>query len=157
MGLSFFQWINKQTLKLTYHDHAKKMNTFLERKLFFKNFFSGPLTKFFHCLQCLWTYLGCFEKQPLLPFLSQHNIWKEDKEKPSGKKMLSSKAFDYVDHKKLWKILKEMSIPATVRASWETCMQVKKHQLELDMEQQTGSKLGKEYVKAIYCHLAYLI
>ena len=35
-------------------------------------------------------------------------------------------------------------------------MQVKKQQLELDMEQQTGSKLGKEYVKAIYCHLAYL-
>ena len=35
-------------------------------------------------------------------------------------------------------------------------MQVKKQQLELDMEQQTGSKLGKEYVKAAYCHLAYL-
>ena len=36
-------------------------------------------------------------------------------------------------------------------------MQVKKQQLELDMEQQTGSKLGKEYVKAVYCHPAYLI
>ena len=35
-------------------------------------------------------------------------------------------------------------------------MQVKKQQLELDMEQQTGSKLGKEYIKAIYCHPAYL-
>ena len=35
-------------------------------------------------------------------------------------------------------------------------MQVKKQQLELEMEQQTGSKLGKEYVKAVYCHLAYL-
>ena len=35
-------------------------------------------------------------------------------------------------------------------------MQVKKQQLELDMEQQTGSKLGKEYVKALYCYLAYL-
>ena len=35
-------------------------------------------------------------------------------------------------------------------------MQVKKQQLELDMEQQTGSKLGKEYIKAIYCHSAYL-
>ena len=34
-------------------------------------------------------------------------------------------------------------------------MQVKKHQLELDMEQRTGSKLGKEYVKAEYCHLTY--
>ena len=35
-------------------------------------------------------------------------------------------------------------------------MQVKKQQLELDMEQKTGSKLGKEYVKVVYCHLAYL-
>ena len=35
-------------------------------------------------------------------------------------------------------------------------MQVRKQQLELDMEQQTGSKLGKEYVKVLYCHLAYL-
>ena len=35
-------------------------------------------------------------------------------------------------------------------------MQVKKQQLELDMEQQTGSKLEKEYVKAVYCHLVYL-
>ena len=44
-----------------------------------------------------------------------------------------------------WKILKEMR------------MQVRKQQLELDMEQQIGSKLGKEYVKAVYCHPAYLI
>ena len=36
------------------------------------------------------------------------------------------------------------------------CMQVKKQQLELNMEQQTGSKLGKEYIKAVYCHLAYV-
>ena len=39
---------------------------------------------------------------------------------------------------------------------WEICMQVKKQQLELDMEQQTGSKVGKEYIKAVYCHPAYL-
>ena len=41
-------------------------------------------------------------------------------------------------------------------ASWEICMQVRKQQLELDMEKQTGSKLGKEYLKAVYCHPAYL-
>ena len=46
---------------------------------------------------------------------------------------------------------------ATLSASIEICMQVKKQQLELDMEQQTGSKLGKEYVKAVHCHPAYLI
>jgi len=40
--------------------------------------------------------------------------------------------------------------------SWDICIQVKKQQLEQDMEQQTGSKSGKEYVKAIYCHPAYL-
>ena len=45
----------------------------------------------------------------------------------------------------------------TLPASWETCMQVKKQQLELDMEEQTGSKLGKEYVKAVYCHPPYSI
>ena len=48
-----------------------------------------------------------------------------------------AKAFDCVDHNKLWKILKEMGIPP---ASWEICMQVRKQQLELDMEQLTGSK-----------------
>jgi len=41
-------------------------------------------------------------------------------------------------------------------ASWETCMQVKKQQLELNMEQHTVSKLGKECIKAVYCHLVYL-
>ena len=61
-----------------------------------------------------------------------------------------------VDHNKLWKILKEMGIPAHLPASWEICMQVRKQQLELELEQQTGSKLEKEYVKVIYCHPAYL-
>ena len=51
-----------------------------------------------------------------------------------------AKAFDCVDHNKLWKILKEMGIPDHLPASWEICMQVRKQQLELDMEQQTGSK-----------------
>ena len=41
-------------------------------------------------------------------------------------------------------------------ASWEICIQVRKQHLELDMEQQTASKSGKEYVKAVYCHPAYL-
>ena len=44
----------------------------------------------------------------------------------------------------------------TLPASWEICMQVKKQQLELDMEQQTDSKFGKEYVQAVYCHPVYL-
>ena len=48
--------------------------------------------------------------------------------------------FDCVDHNKLWKILRQMGIPDHLPASWETYMQVRKQQLELDMEQQTGSK-----------------
>ena len=51
-----------------------------------------------------------------------------------------AKVFDCVDHNKLWNILKEMGIPDHWPASWEICMQVRKQQLELDMEQQTGSK-----------------
>ena len=52
--------------------------------------------------------------------------------------------------------LKRWEYQTTWPASWEICMQVKKQQVELDMEQQTGSKLGKEYIKAAYCHLVYL-
>ena len=67
-----------------------------------------------------------------------------------------AKAFDCVDHNKLWKIWKRWEYQTTWPASWEICMQVRKQQLELDMEQQIGSKLGKEYIKAVYCHPAYL-
>ena len=55
-----------------------------------------------------------------------------------------TKAFDGVDHNKVWKILQEMGILDYLIASWEICMHVKKQQLESDMEQWTGSKLGKE-------------
>jgi len=50
----------------------------------------------------------------------------------------------------------EMGILDHLTCLVKTCMQVKKQQLELDMKQQTGSKLGKEYLKAAYCHPAYL-
>ena len=55
-----------------------------------------------------------------------------------------------MDHDKLWEY------QTTLLSSWEIYMQVKKQQLELDMEQRTGSKLGKEYVKDVYCYPAYL-
>ena len=51
---------------------------------------------------------------------------------------------------------KRWEYQTTWPASWEICMQVRKQQLELDIEQQTGSKKEKEYVKAVYCHPAYL-
>ena len=69
-----------------------------------------------------------------------------------------AKAFDCVDYSKLWKILKEMGIP-----DYLTCLlrnlYAGQEATELDLEQQTGSKLGKEYtiyIKAVYCHPAYL-
>jgi len=66
-----------------------------------------------------------------------------------------AKSFACVDHNKLWKILKEKGIPDHL-----TCLlrnlYAGQEATELDMEQRTGSKLGKEYVKAVYCHPAYL-
>ena len=62
-----------------------------------------------------------------------------------------AKAFECVDHNKLWKILQEMGMPDHL-----TCLlrnlYAGQEKTELDMEQQTGSKFGKEYVKAVYCH-----
>ena len=53
-------------------------------------------------------------------------------------------------------LFKRWEYQATFPHSWETCIQVKKQQLEPDMEQQTGSKSGKEHIKAVYRHTAYL-
>ena len=61
-----------------------------------------------------------------------------------------------MDHHKLWKILKDMGIPDHITCLLGNLYAVRKHQLEPDMEQQTGSKLGKEYIKAVECHPAYL-
>ena len=66
-----------------------------------------------------------------------------------------AKAFDYVDHTKLWKILKEMGIPDNL-TSFLRNLYAGQKETELNMEQWTGSKLGKEYNKDAYCHLAYL-
>ena len=64
-------------------------------------------------------------------------------------------AFDCVDDSKLWKILQEMGTP-----DYFTCLlrnlYADQEETELDMEHRTGSKLGKEYIKAVYCHPAYL-
>ena len=67
-----------------------------------------------------------------------------------------SKTFDCVDYNKLWKILEEMGITDHLTCLLRNLYVVKKQQLELDLVQWTDSKLGKEYLKALYCHLAYL-
>ena len=71
-----------------------------------------------------------------------------------------TKALDCMGHNKLWskqtKFLKRWEYQTTLLTSWETCLHAKKQQLELDMEQQTGSKSGKEHFKAGYWHCDYL-
>ena len=67
-----------------------------------------------------------------------------------------TKVFDCVDDNKLWKILKEMGIPDHFTCFLRNLYAGQEATLELGMEQQTGSKSGKEYVKAVYCHPAYL-
>ena len=61
-----------------------------------------------------------------------------------------------MDDNKLWKILEEMGISDHLTFFLRTVYTGQEPELELDMEQQTGSKLGKEYVKAVCCHRAYL-
>ena len=67
-----------------------------------------------------------------------------------------TKDFDCVDQTNCGKFFTRWEYQTTWLASWEICMQVRKQQLEPDMEQQTGSKLGKEYIKAVYCFPSYL-
>ena len=66
-----------------------------------------------------------------------------------------AKAFYYVDHNKLWKILKVMEIPDHLICLLRN-LYAGQEAMEPDMEQWTGSKLGKEYIKAVYYHPAYL-
>ena len=67
------------------------------------------------------------------------------------------KLFDCVDHNNLWKILKEMGIPDHLTCLLRNLYAGQEATVRTRHEQQTGSKLGKEYVKAVYCHPAYLI
>ena len=85
----------------------------------------------FKCVICLYKVLDLTEKHLLLLYWLCQSLW-------------------------LWvtKFWKRWEYQTTWSASWEICKQVRKQQLELDVEQQTGSKFGKKYVKAVYCHPA---
>ena len=69
---------------------------------------------------------------------------------------LTTKAFNCVDHNKLWKILKEMEISDHFTCLLRNLYVGQEAIVKTDMEQPTGSKLGREYDKAVYCHPAYL-
>ena len=66
-----------------------------------------------------------------------------------------AKAFDYVDHNKLWKILQEMGIPDHLTCLLRNLYAGQEATVITGHEQQNGSKSGKEYIKAVYCHPAY--
>ena len=66
-----------------------------------------------------------------------------------------AKALDCADHDKLWKILKEMGVSDHLTSLLRKLYAGQEATVRTDMEKQTGSKSGKEYVKAVYCHPAY--
>ena len=94
------------------------------------------------------------EPEIKLPSVGSSKTW-ESSRNTSTSALLSMQKL-WLSGSQLWKILQEMGMPDHPNASWKICMQVKKQQLELDMEQWTGSKSGKEHVKAVCCHPAYL-
>ena len=67
-----------------------------------------------------------------------------------------AKAFDCVDHNTLWKILQEMGIPDHLTCLLRNLYAGQEATVRTDVEQQTGSKQEKEYIKAVYCHPTYL-
>ena len=90
-----------------------------------------------------------------------NNCWIIEKQENSRQKSTSA-SLTMLKPLTLWittncgKFLKRWEYHTNLPISWETCMQAKKQQLEQDMEQWIGSKLGKKYIKAVYCHLARL-
>ena len=98
-------------------------------------------------------------EEPEIKFQTSAGSWKKQE---SSRKTSTSALLTAPQPLTVWittncgKFLKRWASQTTWPASWEICMQVRKQQLELDMEQQTGSKLRKEYVKAVYCYPAYL-
>ena len=103
-------------------------------------------------------FLRCIDKQTFYCF----HFWPSMARQTNSRKTSTSALLTMPKPLTVWiiincgKFFKRWEYQTTWSASWKICMQVKKQQLELDMEQQTGSKSGKEYVKAVYCHPAYL-
>ena len=98
-------------------------------------------------------------EEPEIKLPTSTGSWKKEK---SSRKTFISALVTMPKPLTVWittncgKFFKRWKYQTTWPASWEICVQVRKQELELDTEQQTGSKSGKEYVKAVYCHPAYL-
>ena len=97
-------------------------------------------------------------EEPEIKLSTSAGSWKKQE---SSRKTSISALLTMLKHLTMWittnwgKFWKRWKYQTTLSTSWETCMQVKKQLLEPDMEQWTGSKPGKKYVKAVYCHSAY--
>ena len=91
-----------------------------------------------------------------LPTSAGSSKKQESSRKTSPSALLICQSFDCVDYNKLWKILKEMGIPDHLTCLLRNLYADQEATVRTGHEQQTGSKLGKEYVKAVYCHPAYL-
>ena len=115
-----------------------------------KMFFSGWMNEWWHI-----QIMGCYLMLKINETASHEKTWR------NLKCIFLTLLLLYWLCQSLWqcgsqqtgKFFKRWEYQTTWPASWEICMQVKKQQLELDMEQQTSSKSGEEYVKAVYCHL----
>ena len=101
-----------------------------------------------------WTCISCIS---CIARLIHHKILQDNYRKTSTSASLTrSKTLTVWITKNGGKFLQRWEYQTTLPVFWEICMYVKKQQLDLDMEQWNDSKLGKEYVKAVYCHPAFL-
>ena len=97
-----------------------------------------------------------YEPEIKLPTSAGSLKKQESSRKISNSALLTNQSLWLCGSQQTGKFLKRWEYQTTLPASWEILMQVKKQQLELDMEQKTSFKLGKEYIEALYCHPAYL-
>ena len=114
--------------------------------------FSSTWTKNIHCLR--------FSKTQRNQRSNCQHFWILKKARAFQKKIYfcftdSAKGFDCVDHRELWNILKEMRVPDHLICLLSNPYTGHRANLELDLEQLTGSKLRKEWDMALYCHAAY--
>ena len=113
----------------------------------------GTLTQIFQIVKL---DLGKLEEPEIKLPTSVGSLKKQESSRKTSTSALLTMPKPLCRSQQTGKFLKRWEYKTTWPASWEIRMQVKKQQEELDMEQQTGSKSGKEYIKAVYCHPACL-
>ena len=95
-------------------------------------------------------------EEPEINLLTSFGLWKMQANSRKTSLLTVLKLLAVWNTTNYGQFLKRWEYQTTLPVSWEACMQVRNQQLEPDMEQWTGSKLGKEYIKSVYCHPAYV-